>query len=396
MGPHSRRRRIPLRGRTPRPQTMTKSAKRRLARLLGLGLFLALFLGACELFVRLVFGDKIVLFPRFHEAAQYGDFTLRRLRPNTVFYHRSVDGSWRFQVNAQGFRDTHDYVYHKPPGLRRVLCLGDSHTQGFECDQSATYPQVLEQQARARRLPLEVLNAGISGFGTAEQLIFLEQEGFKYQPDWVVLGFFANDLDDNAKCALFRLEDGRLITNKWVHIPGVRALRPCQNFPLTRWLSQHSYLYSLVMNNIWAFMKNRLSRQAAEAAPVEYTIGLTNQWAAARIYQEKLTAALLQRLGQSCRARGVKLIVVEIPNRTGPASFEPSLPPALREVAATSADTVLWATNLFGRLPDHSVIFRPHGQWHLTETAHALIGEALADLILPQITPTHQPSPPAP
>lgn len=366
---------------------MTKTGKRRLARLLGVILLLALFYGAGELFVRLVFRDKIVLFPRFHEEAQYGPFTLRRLRPNTTFYHRSVDGSWRFQINAQGFRDTHDYAYDKEPGVRRVLCLGDSHTQGFECAQSNTYAQVLEQAAAARRLPLEVFNAGISGFGTAEQLIFLEQEGLKYRPDYVVLGFYANDLDDNAKCGLFGLQDGQLVTNKMAHIPGVRVLRPFQNFPVTRWLSQHSYLYSLVMNNIWVFMKNRLSRQAAEAAPVEYTVGMTNQWAAARQYQEKLTAALLQRMGQTCRNHGIKLIVVEIPNRTGPASFEPSLPPALREVAVASADTVLWSTNLFGNLPDRSVIFRPHGQWHLTEKAHSLIGEALAGLILPQITP---------
>ena len=366
---------------------MTKSAKRRLARLLGIVLLLAVFAASGELFVRLVFGDKIVLFPRFHEEARYGPFTIRRLRPNTTFYHRSVDGRWRFQVNAQGFRDTHDYTYAKPPEVRRVICLGDSQTQGFECEQSATYAQVLEQAAAARRLPLEVLNTGISGFGTAEQLVFLEQEGLKYRPDFVVVGFFANDPDDNAKCGLFGLQGGLLVTNKFTHLPGVRVLRPFQNFPVTRWLSQHSYLYSLVMNNIWAVMKARLSRQAAEAAPVEFTTGVTNQWEAARHYQEKLTSALLQRLGQTCRSHGVRLIIVEIPYRDGPNSFAPSLPPALRDVAAASADRVLWSTNLFGRLPDPSVIFRPHGQWHLTEKGHAVIGEALAEIILPQITP---------
>lgn len=361
---------------------MTKSSKRWLARLLGIGLFVALFLGSGELLVRLVFGDKIVLFPRFHEEAQYGPFTIRHLRPNTTFSHRSVDGVWHFQINAQGFRDTHDYLYEKAPGMRRVICLGDSHTQGFECEQSATYAQVLEQAAAARRLPLEVLNAGISGFGTAEQLVFLEQEGLKYQPDFVILAFQANDLDDNAKCGLFGLQDGQLITNKFTHLPGVRLLRPFQDFPLTRWLSQHSYLYSLVMNNLWTFAKNRLSRQAAEAVPTEYTVGMANPSAAARQYQEKLTAALLRRMGQTCRDHGVMFIVVELPNRTGPDSFEPSIPPALREVAMQSAHQVLWCTNLFNSM-DGTAMFRPHGQWHLTEKAHAAIGQALAEILLP-------------
>ena len=51
----------------------------------------------------------------------------------------------------------------------------------------------------------EAINAGVSGFGTAEALAFLENEGH-YRPDVVVLGFYANDFEDNLKAGLFALD----------------------------------------------------------------------------------------------------------------------------------------------------------------------------------------------
>ena len=52
---------------------------------------------------------------------------------------------------------------------------------------------------------------------------FSKNEGFKYHPDVVVLGFFANDFEDNLKAGLFELDDqSRLVELKHEHIPGVR------------------------------------------------------------------------------------------------------------------------------------------------------------------------------
>src|SRR5262249_1431354 len=118
-----------------------------------------------EFGTRLIFGDTIVLFPRYFTAAHYDGLTLRRLIPNSTFWHTSIDGHWEFRTNAQGFRDDEDYTYDKPAGTRRVLVLGDSHTQGFEVRQSSTFAKVLEHRLRVRGVQAQVLNAGISGFG---------------------------------------------------------------------------------------------------------------------------------------------------------------------------------------------------------------------------------------
>src|SRR5262245_39965519 len=72
----------------------------------NIGLMLAATLVAlllAELAFRLLLGYSIVLFPRNHAAAQYGPYTLRRMTPNTVFWHQSIDGAWRFNINNKGF-----------------------------------------------------------------------------------------------------------------------------------------------------------------------------------------------------------------------------------------------------------------------------------------------------
>ena len=100
-------------------------------------------LGA-EFAVRYTIADRIVLFPRNHSAVQYGDFTLRRMQPNLVFWHQSIDGKWRFKTNNAGFRDDKPYNYKKANGELRVLVLGDSHTEGFEVQQDETFSKRFE------------------------------------------------------------------------------------------------------------------------------------------------------------------------------------------------------------------------------------------------------------
>jgi hypothetical protein len=367
---------------------MSQRSKRIFARLIfGFG-FMILLLGLCEVFVRVVFGDKIVRFPRFHDEADYGAFKIRRLRPQTTFVHQSVDGRWVFQTNKQGFRDDHDYPYQKRTNCLRVLCLGDSQTEGFESAQADTYAKVFERYVRARGIDVEVLNAGVSGFGTAEQLIFLENEGIRYHPDVVVVGFFANDPDDNVKSDLFRLKDGALVTNKFEHLPGVKALQPLNNFPVTRWCSQHSQLYSLVLNAVWDTMKARLSRKAQAAVPTEFAIGQKNQDQKATAYQEQLTGALLRRMNQFCQTNGVQLWIVDIPSRlTSSSSFEPSIPADLNRLVTENSSRVFWSTNLFADYRDTLPVFVTHGQWHISSLAHATIGITLGKALLANPAP---------
>ena len=141
-----------------------------------------------------------------------------------------MDGSWKFTTNKQGFRNDKDFDYAKPEGVIRIVSLGDSQTQGYEVRQ------------------VEVMNTGVSGFGTAEELVLLENEMVKYQPDFVILGFYKNDFEDNIRSDLFELDpQNNLVIKNKEYIPGVKIQNLIYAVPFTKLLGENSYAYSFIL-----------------------------------------------------------------------------------------------------------------------------------------------------
>jgi hypothetical protein len=343
------------------------------------------FVGA-ELVVRLLWKDDIYLFPRYHTDYTYGKYRIRGLRPNLVYWHSSVDGTWKNITNSRGFRNTRDYPYEKPAGTVRVLSLGDSHTQGNEVQQEETFSAVLERALAARGQPAEVLNAGVSGFGTAEQLVLLENEGVKYRPDVVVLAFFANDFDDNLKSNLFGLDaNGNVVEKNYEHVPGVKLQNFIYAIPGMLWLSQNSYFYSMLSNQVWIYAKLYLAHRTAQRASAEpgaepteiggweYTIPRR-----ATHYQVDLAVALVKRMQQFCEHNGIRLIVVDIPARSEDYHFVPSLTePVLQRLSAAHIEVVT-SQSLFGPYQGVAEMHVPHGNHHLSAFGHTLLGVEIA------------------
>src|SRR5688572_29362685 len=119
-----------------------RSGKGRLKQALGAAsLLLASIAASCllgEFVLRAFMKDRIVLFPRYQTSATYGEFTLRRFRPNSTFKHTSVDGTWHFRTNSAGLRADMDRSYEHAPHITRIVALGDSHTAGHEVGQKET------------------------------------------------------------------------------------------------------------------------------------------------------------------------------------------------------------------------------------------------------------------
>lgn len=328
-----------------------------------------------ELVVRGFFKDETALFPRYHAGYQYGRYALRGIRPDSTFRHTSVDGSWTFVTNSKGFRNEKNFPYGKPAGTLRVLALGDSHTQGYEVRQEATFAASLERWLAARGRKAEVLNAGVSGFSTAEELAFLENEGHRYAPDVVVVGFYANDFGDNIKAGLFALDTaGGLAERAYEHLPGVWLQSLIYAAPGVQWLSESSYFYNLLFNNVWAFFKERLRKGA-----FEYAVASSADSSRVEI---GLAVALLERMQRFCDARGIRLIVVDIPARPGPHRFASSVPPLMKKMLAEKKIEVLYSDTVLGGLEGAAEFHRPHGNQHISELTHALIGAKLGSLIV--------------
>jgi lysophospholipase L1-like esterase len=106
---------------------------------------------------------------------------------------------WRFSPeggrNSLGLRNREVSV--KRPGTLRILFLGDSLIWSGETSSGDLYTEVLEQRLNARsvnKMSFEVINAGIPGYTTYQELEFLKLYGLDMDPDLVVLGFVFNDV----------------------------------------------------------------------------------------------------------------------------------------------------------------------------------------------------------
>ena len=357
--------------------------KNRISNIILLCSTVLVFLGIGEIVTRIFFGG-IVLYPRYHTEAVYGDFVLRRLRPNMVFWHRSQSGSWKFVTNAQGFRDTEDYEYDKPEGQLRIISLGDSNTQGLEIRQDATFPEVIERILIGEGIQAQVLNTGVSGFGTAEELVFLENEGIRYDPDVVVLGIYANDFSDNFKAGLFALDNGELIVTKTVHTPGVRILNTINAAAPLRWLSENSYLYSFAINTVWDVAKRLLLTRSEAELQTQYAIP-TEQLTE---YRKRLFLRLLERMFAFCQERGIRLIVLDIPapRVSDEVVFVSSIPADLVPELRAKSDAFIYSEEILGNYRNVAEIHVPHGQRHISEFTHRVLGTAAAQAILKNLS----------
>jgi hypothetical protein len=105
------------------------------------------------------------------------------------------EGSVRFYTssNSDGFRDAeHDLENRERP---RVAVLGDSFTWGYDVEAKDRWTDILQE-----RLPeIEVFNCGVSGYGTAQNLLLYREKVRKYKPDLVLLLHSGNDRFNNSR-----------------------------------------------------------------------------------------------------------------------------------------------------------------------------------------------------
>ncbi|MEP6687657.1 MAG: SGNH/GDSL hydrolase family protein [Gemmatimonadales bacterium] len=110
------------------------------------------------------------------------------------------DGRHWIEINHDGMRGP-DIPLEHPPGTLRIALLGDSFIEAFEVAFDSTVGQVLARRLSALRgAPVEVLNFGVGGYGTTQELLTLRAQVWKYTPDLVLLAVTTgNDITDNYR-----------------------------------------------------------------------------------------------------------------------------------------------------------------------------------------------------
>lgn len=100
--------------------------------------------------------------------------------------------------NERGLRDRP--ILPKAEGEYRILALGDSVTFGLGVDQDKTFAVRLESLLRGRlHRPVRVINSGVGGYNTVQELSYFKQEGANLQPDLVLLTYVPNDIEEKRR-----------------------------------------------------------------------------------------------------------------------------------------------------------------------------------------------------
>ncbi len=147
---------------------------------------------AAELGVRLlvntgILRERSVVFPR----AAYTS-PMRNSANQRLFWELNPESPL---VNAAGFRDR-EFALVRTPGTFRIVALGDSVTFGRGVPLAETWVKVLERalnpnSPEARRT--EVLNFGVGGYNTDQEVELYRSRARHYEPDLVIVGYVLND-----------------------------------------------------------------------------------------------------------------------------------------------------------------------------------------------------------
>jgi hypothetical protein len=302
------------------------------------------------LFIGLVFGlimSEIFLrvigysFPLFYETDYYRGFALA---PGLEGQYQREGGSY-VRINSDGLRDR-EHAKAKPANTVRIAVLGDSYTEAMHLPMEQTYWFQLQQQLQqCHAFPgkqVEVINFGVSGYGTAQELLTLRQKGWDFSPDIVLLAFTTlNDVYDNSlalskseEVPYFVYRNGELVYDASFRDSKLYRQRDSRLNRVGRWFHNHLRTVQLIHQTQFV-VKMRLSdwrnkRKLAQTqttfsaspTPIVRTaesIGIENM-----IYFEpedenwkegwRVTEGLIKQMHDEVNQKGAKFLLVTLSN----------------------------------------------------------------------------------
>lgn len=255
-----------------------------------------------------------------------------------------------YVMNAQGFRDQ-DFRLARTPGVRRVAVVGDSFTLGEGVRFEGIFTERLDGLFRRTGPPAEVLNFGISGYGSKDEIVLLERTVLPFRPDLVVLAYVLNDI---AHAELDDLTSGM-----------ERAKRA------SPWFRTPSRAVTILAERSW---NRTLSQRASELLLASYADP-------ARWGEQRAVVAAMDGL---IRGAGARLLVVILPDIRGLARKEYPFAALHRQLADFLTETgIPWMDlrDSFRKHPPEELQVHPVDH-HPNEIAHRIIAEEVHRAIM--------------
>ncbi len=284
--------------------------------------------------------------------------THHRLIPLQTFDGQNPDTKTAVKIvtNSFGLRGPEPAV-PKPPGIFRIICLGDETVLGAEVTETKTFCVRLRQLLEERtRLQVEVINAGVPGYCPLLSYLQVKHELLALQPDVLILNF---DMSDVAEDYKYRRHTFVNAANVPLSCPnpalGSRAAtgrrRPADQFAIVQW--GKSRLGWLWQDNIEADQERDIASHRGKYLWLEHS---PTEWSV-HIRQTLSSIEHLKKIGDGIHAW---TIVATYPT-PWQVSAAASNGPGVRKAAGVNAEAVFSGTMPFDVLADytarHAILF---------------------------------------
>jgi len=325
---------------------------------------------------------------------------------------------WSIEARTDdlGLRRDGNATVEKPTGVRRVLILGDSQTEGI-VENAETYAAVLEHLLSTAALGgVEVLNAGVSGYSPLLEYLWLREWGARLEPDVVVVALYdGNDVGElTAREASFggfgpwvRIASMARDRDGWtIQRPGVPSVLAAAD----HWLQAHLRAYALLRKRVRLRHSGPPEATAAAAAECFGCLqALWQPWLAQEKPEQYADAwlelrDLLPRFARLAAEMRARLLIVVLPTKLEvDADVARDKVAAARTTLGLRQDPTAFAADVRARLLAESVAAgievedlapalqraadddgRPlywSQDWHLNPAGNRVVAEALAPVV---------------
>jgi len=242
------------------------------------------------------------------------------------------EGNAFVQINSDGLRDA-EHAVEKPDNTLRIAILGDSYAEAMQVPVEQAFWRVMQDELQdcpgLAGKQVEVINFGVSGFGTVQELLTLKHKVWKYSPDIVLLAFLTgNDVRNNLRelqrggnQPYFIYQDGKLVLDdSFLDKTGSRFMASVFG---QRWFAAvpHSRVLQLLVkfSNYVSQLKNGSARENRKNAQRLYEQGLdvevysppsTPAW----VEGWNVTEDLLRMINADVMAHDANLLLVTLTN----------------------------------------------------------------------------------
>lgn len=263
-------------------------------------------------------------YPNFY---RYDVHAKSRLREGAEGWYKE-EGKSCVRINRHGMRDNREISIQKTAESYRIAVLGDSYAEAMQLPVENSFSRVLEGKLNEcnafGKKKVEVLNFGVSGYSTAQELQTLRHRVWQFQPDLVLLAFLSgNDVRDNSEKLTavpgpyFIYRDDQLVLDDSFRNSRSFKLKSSAPWLMFQKISNYSRIIQLINK-----VRSRIAHSNTPRSEVNpgYELGLDyniyfspprdpdweNAW--------RVTEGLILQMRNEVVARGAKFVVVTLSN----------------------------------------------------------------------------------